>query len=86
MNILQVEKKKSQITIQFLEQEICKCNFTFCPREKHQSDNWYRSEGNGEVSLWLSQDNMGTYDKYLNYFLISQYRMVSFLFFFNRMT
>lgn len=81
MNILQ-EEIKSEITVQFLEQEICKRNFTFCLKEKYQTDNCYGAEGSEEASLWHSQENMENYDKYLNYFLISQYRIVSLLFFF----
>lgn len=75
------EKETCKIIVQFLEQEICKCDCTSA---------WGRS-----VKLIIamevkemeqlhkqSQENMGNYDKYLNCFLISKYRIVSLLFFF----
>lgn len=44
------EKETCTIIVQFLEQEICKCNCIFCLREKCQTDNCHGGEGNGAAS------------------------------------
>lgn len=60
MIVSQKGKNPCGITVCFLEQEIFKCGFTYCPREKHQTDTCYEGKDNREMSLCHAQANLET--------------------------